>query len=88
MGCPKFDVKVKDAKAAVAKAKKAITGDGGTFSGDETKGTFKDSHSGILGYTVQGSYTVQDDTVSITTTVTGVATCGAVKDKITEYLTK
>ena len=92
MSCPSFDVTVKDVKAALAKARKAATDAHGTFSGYDTKGTYKISDDGWISgkYTIAGSYTVEGKTITITNTITAdkptVVTCDRVADKIRDWL--
>jgi len=64
MACPTFTVTVKDVKAALAKVKKAIADAKGSFSGDETKGSYSVSGDGFI----SGAYTIKAPTPSPTRT--------------------
>jgi carbon monoxide dehydrogenase subunit G len=90
--CTPFDVTVKDVKVALDKVKKAISGKG-SFSGDEKKGSFSFSDSGIVAgkYAIKGSYTVDETTITISTDLQAdrpIVTCKAVADSIREWLLK
>jgi hypothetical protein len=73
MACPAFDVTVKDVKATLAKVKAAVSKAGGSFSGDDTKGTI--TINGVVKipipfvddvtYTIKTTYTVEDKTITI-----------------------
>jgi hypothetical protein len=92
MACPTFTVTVKDVKAALAKVKKAIAEAKGSFSGDETKGSYSVSGDGFISgsYTIKGSYTVTDKNIAITNDITAenprLVTCKAVEDKVKAWL--
>jgi hypothetical protein len=93
MSCPAFGVDVKDVKAALAKVKKGISEKKGTFSGDETKGSYNFSGDHWIAgkYTIQGSYSVAGNTITVTNTITAekpdLVTCKRVSDEVKDWLT-
>ncbi len=92
MGCPAFDVTVKDVKAALAKVKDGIRKEKGSFSGDETKGSFAlhGDRMFVGKYTIKGSYTVADNKITITNSITTespkIVTCQRIEDEIRDWL--
>ena len=89
--CSPFTVKVKDVSKAIKKAREGFKKKGGTFKGDDTKGTYKISGDGFLSgkYTVEGSYSVSGKDVTIKNKLTAdrpiVVTCKAAEEKMREY---
>lgn len=58
-----FEVNFSGSKEAIlAKTKKTIEGQGGSFNGTEEGGSF---HITLMGYTVSGGYTVAGQTLSV-----------------------
>ena len=92
MACPSFKLSVKDAKAAVAKVKQGIADKQGTFSGDETKGSygFSGDHWAAGKYKIQGSYTVSGTTITVTNSITAehpdLVTCKKVEGEMRSWL--
>ncbi len=58
-----FSVSFTGSKEAILnKTKTTIEKQGGTFHGDENAGSF---HLSVMGYTVTGGYTVQENTLEV-----------------------
>ncbi len=89
--CSPFTVKVKDVSKAVKKARDAFKKEGGTFKGDDTKGTYKmNGKVTFFGkYTLEGSYSVSGKDVTIKNKLTAdspkVVTCKRAEEKMREY---
>lgn len=92
MACTPFTLTVKDVKAAVAKVKKAIGEQKGTFTGDENSGAFSFSGSGLITgkYAIQGGYKVAGQAITITIDIKAerpaVVSCKAVEERVREWL--
>lgn len=82
--CASFTKKVKDVREAVQTVRDAIKKEGGSFSGDEKRGsfTFKKAYS-----TISGTYTISGDAVTIKSTVKdGYVSCTKWLDKLEKEL--
>ena len=90
--CRSFVVKVRDVAKAVKQVRDEVKDAGGTFNGDETKGTYKvsDSHWMAGKFTIEGSYSVADNNITINNSVTAdnpkMVTCEEVEKKIRDWL--
>lgn len=82
--CDPFDVTVAgDLAAAVARVRAHITEEGGTFTGDASKGTFS---GGTPFGTIHGEYAVRGNVVTVTITKRPrIAGCDLIEGRIREY---
>ncbi len=92
MACTPIKLTVKDVKAAVAKVKKGIGDKKGTFSGDDTKGSysFSGDHWAAGTYKITGSYTVSGTTITATNSISAenpnLVTCAKVEEEMRSWL--
>jgi hypothetical protein len=83
--CEQFSVTVKDVDETLQVVQDAIKKNGGTFKGDNTKGSFSASGKAMwINWKVDGEYTVSGNKITIKNSVDGLS-CGVVASKIKDW---
>ena len=92
MGCSPFTVTVKDIPKALKTAQSAIKGEGGSFSGNAKKGSYSVTITKtVFGIktnvgTLEGTYAVSGNDITLKNTTTGAVTCKAVEKFMQKHL--
>jgi hypothetical protein len=84
--CESFSVTVKDVDETLKKVQDAVKKNGGTFTGDKTKGSFsaKGTVAWVKDWSVKGEYTVSGNKITIKNTVDGLS-CSTVSGRIQDW---